>query len=198
MTKTTDTAMPALLPGKAGSDPIGDRLPANLRATIVTLPDEGLAASLGRIRYGRGGGARKGYRHGRREQGQVGTFGTETVRVPHQDTDRPALCGDRAHAALGAPRLRAPGAADRPPRAEPRCPGRRPRPLAAVRGRPSQGLDLGAGLAGALVPSPREPVLHDETVDAAKRPFIVGHERCAECQGLGGDPKVVLADGLAF
>jgi putative transposase len=82
MTKTTDTAMPALLLGEAGSDPIEDRLRETVRATIEALFEEELAAFLGRIRYGRGGGARKGYRHGRRERELVGTFGTETVSVP--------------------------------------------------------------------------------------------------------------------
>ena len=82
MTKTTDTAMPALLLGEVGSDPIEDRLRETVRATIEALFDEELAAFLGRIRYGRGGGARKGYRHGRRERELVGTFGTETVSVP--------------------------------------------------------------------------------------------------------------------
>ena len=82
MTKTTDTAMPALLLGEAGSDPIEDRLRATVRATIEALFDEELAAFLGRLRYGRGGGARKGYRHGRRERELVGTFGAETVSVP--------------------------------------------------------------------------------------------------------------------
>ena len=82
MTKTTDTAMPALLLGEAGSDPIEDRLRETVRATIEALFDEELAAFLGRIRYGRGGDARKGYRHGRRERELVGTFGTETVSVP--------------------------------------------------------------------------------------------------------------------
>ena len=82
MTKTTDTAMPALLLGEAGSDPIEDRLRETVRATIEALFDEELAAFLGRIRYGRGGGARKGYRHGRRERELVGTFGAETVSVP--------------------------------------------------------------------------------------------------------------------
>jgi transposase-like protein len=53
-----------------------------VRATIEALFEEELAAYLGRIRYGRGGGARKGYRHGRRERELVGTFGTETVSVP--------------------------------------------------------------------------------------------------------------------
>jgi putative transposase len=83
MTMNTDTAMPALLLGEAGSDPIEDRLRETVRATIEALFDEELAACLGRIRYGRGGGgARKGYRHGRRQRELVGTFGTETVSVP--------------------------------------------------------------------------------------------------------------------
>jgi putative transposase len=82
MTTSTDTAMPALLLGEAGSDPIEDRLRETVRATIEALFDEELAAFLGRIRYGRGGDARKGYRHGRRERELVGTFGTETVSVP--------------------------------------------------------------------------------------------------------------------
>jgi putative transposase len=37
MTKTTDTAMPALLLGEAGSDPIEDRLRETVRATIEAL-----------------------------------------------------------------------------------------------------------------------------------------------------------------
>jgi transposase-like protein len=82
MTETTDTAMPALLLGGAGSDPIEDRLRETVRATIEALFDEELASFLGRIRYGRGGEARKGYRHGRRERQLVGTFGAETVSVP--------------------------------------------------------------------------------------------------------------------
>ena len=82
MTKTTDTAIPAPHLGDAGCDPIEDRLRATVRATIEALFDEELDAYLGRIRYGRGGGTRKGYRHGRREREVVGTFGTETVSVP--------------------------------------------------------------------------------------------------------------------
>lgn len=82
MTKTTDTAMPALLLGEAGSDPIEDRLRVTVRATIEGLFDEELAAFLGRLRYDRDGGARKGYRHGRRDRQIVGTFGAEIVSVP--------------------------------------------------------------------------------------------------------------------
>jgi putative transposase len=82
MIKTTDTAMPALLLGEAGSDPIEDRLRETVRATIEALFDEELAAFLGRLRYDRDGGARKGYRHGRRDRQIVGTFGAEVVSVP--------------------------------------------------------------------------------------------------------------------
>ena len=82
MTNTIDTAMPALLLGEAGSDPIEDRLRETVRATIEALFDEELAAFLGRMRYDRGDGARKGYRHGRRDRQIVGTFGAETVSVP--------------------------------------------------------------------------------------------------------------------
>jgi transposase-like protein len=74
--------MPALPLGAAGADPIEDRLRETVRATIEALFDEELTAYLGRIRYGRGDGARKGYRHGRRERELVGTFGAETVSVP--------------------------------------------------------------------------------------------------------------------
>jgi putative transposase len=82
MTKTTDTAMTGLLLGEAGSDPIEDRLRETVRATIEALFDEELAAFLGRLRYDRDGGARKGYRHGRRDRQIVGTFGAEIVSVP--------------------------------------------------------------------------------------------------------------------
>lgn len=82
MTKTTDPAIPAPLLGDPDYDPIEDRLRATVRVTIEALFDEELDAYLGRIRYGRGGGARKGYRHGRRAREVVGTFGTETVSVP--------------------------------------------------------------------------------------------------------------------
>jgi transposase-like protein len=53
--------------------------------------EEELAAFPGRLRYDRGEGARKGYRHGHRERQLTGTFGTETVRVPRArigDEDR--------------------------------------------------------------------------------------------------------------
>jgi transposase-like protein len=82
MNQTTDTTAPVLLRGDAGYDPIEDRLRQNIRATIEALFEEELAAVIGRCRYDRGGGSKKGYRHGHRERQLVGTFGTETVSVP--------------------------------------------------------------------------------------------------------------------
>ncbi len=82
MNQNTDTASFALLSAEAGFDPIEDRLRANVRATIEVVFEEELALFLGRLRYGRGNGPAKGYRHGHRERQLTGTFGTETVRVP--------------------------------------------------------------------------------------------------------------------
>ncbi len=82
MTKNTATSTSALLANEAGYDPIEDRLRQNIRATIKAVFEEELEQFLGRCRYGRSGGAKAGYRHGHRERQLVGTFGTETVRVP--------------------------------------------------------------------------------------------------------------------
>jgi putative transposase len=82
MTQITDTSRFSLLPHEAGFDPIEERLRMNVRATIEAVFEEELASFLGRLRYGRGDGAAKGYRHGHRERQLTGTFGTETVRVP--------------------------------------------------------------------------------------------------------------------
>jgi len=82
MNEITDTTTPALLFGATGSDPIEDRLRQNIRTTIEALFEEELAEFIGRCRYGRAGGSKKGYRHGHRERQLVGTFGTETVSVP--------------------------------------------------------------------------------------------------------------------
>lgn len=81
MKQITETITPALLSGATGYDPIEDRLRQNIRATIEALFEEELADVIGRCRYGRGGGAKKGYRHGHRARQLVGTFGTETVSV---------------------------------------------------------------------------------------------------------------------
>lgn len=82
MKQITETITPALLSGATGYDPIEDRLRQNIRATIEALFEEELADFIGRCRYGRGGGSKKGYRHGHRARQLVGTFGTETVSVP--------------------------------------------------------------------------------------------------------------------
>lgn len=82
MKQITETITPALLSGATGYDPIEDRLRQNIRATIEALFEEELADFIGRCRYGRGCGSKKGYRHGHRARQLVGTFGTETVSVP--------------------------------------------------------------------------------------------------------------------
>ena len=82
MTQNTDTSSFPLLAHEAGFDPIEERLRMNVRATIEAVFEEELASFLGRLRYDRGDGATKGYRHGHRERQLTGTFGTETVRVP--------------------------------------------------------------------------------------------------------------------
>ena len=82
MKQITDTTGPALLEAAGGYDPIEDRLRQNIRATIEALFEEELADFIGRCRYGRGDGSKKGYRHGHRERQLTGTFGTETVSVP--------------------------------------------------------------------------------------------------------------------
>ena len=60
MTQTTDAPSLSPLACGAGDDPIEDRLRANVRATIEAVFEEELAAFLGRLRYDRGDGARKG------------------------------------------------------------------------------------------------------------------------------------------
>jgi len=82
MNQLTEASAPALLAGETGYDPIEARLRESVRAMIEALFEEELAAFLGRCRYGRGGAGKKGHRHGHRERQLVGTFGTETVKVP--------------------------------------------------------------------------------------------------------------------
>ena len=82
MNQITDISSFSLLAGEAGFDPIEDRLRMNVRSTIEAVFEEELACFLGRLRYDRGDGSAKGYRHGHRERQLTGTFGTQTVRVP--------------------------------------------------------------------------------------------------------------------
>ena len=81
MSDVTEDGALALLANEEGYDPIEDRLRAMVRQTIEAMFEEELAQALGRARYARGGKG-KGYRNGHRERELVGTFGTETVRVP--------------------------------------------------------------------------------------------------------------------
>ncbi|MBC7179960.1 MAG: IS256 family transposase [Roseovarius sp.] len=82
MNQITDTSALSLLACDEGFDPIEDRLRANIRGTIEAVFNEELDSFLGRLRYGRGAGAVKGYRHGSRDRQITGTFGTETISVP--------------------------------------------------------------------------------------------------------------------
>jgi putative transposase len=82
MNENTENSAVSLLTAEVGHDLIEDRLRASVRTTIETMFEEELADFLGRIRYGRGGGRAKGYRHGHRARQLTGTFGTERVRVP--------------------------------------------------------------------------------------------------------------------
>lgn len=66
MNQITDTASFALQAGEAGFDPIEERLRFSVRATIEAVFEEELAGFLGRLRYSRGDGPAKGYRHGHR------------------------------------------------------------------------------------------------------------------------------------
>ncbi|MET4102190.1 transposase-like protein [Roseovarius sp. MBR-78] len=82
MTQITDTSALSLLACDDGFDPIEDRLRANIRGTIEAVFNEELDSFLGRLRYGRGAAAVKGYRHGHRDRQITGTFGSETISVP--------------------------------------------------------------------------------------------------------------------
>jgi putative transposase len=82
MEENTATSTSALLANAVGYDPIEDRLRLNIRSTIEAVFEEELEQFLGRCRYGRGGEAKVGYRHGHRERHLTGTFGPETVNMP--------------------------------------------------------------------------------------------------------------------
>jgi putative transposase len=88
MKQTTETASFSLLASETGFDPIEDRLRANVRATIEAVFEEELAGFLGRLRYGRGDGPVKGYRHGHRERQLTGTLRPCGCRAPGSRTKR--------------------------------------------------------------------------------------------------------------
>jgi transposase-like protein len=98
MNENTESSAISLLTNEPGYDPIEERLRASVRTTIEAMFEEELAEFLGRIRYGRGGGQAKGYRHGHRDRQLTGTFGTETLRVPRariEDVRARSPSGDR-------------------------------------------------------------------------------------------------------
>jgi len=79
-TITDTTALPLL--GADWSDPIEDGIRSRVRGFIEAIIEEELEAALGRGRYQRAADGPGGYRNGHREREVIGTFGSETVRVP--------------------------------------------------------------------------------------------------------------------
>ncbi len=82
MTETTTdtTALPLL--GADWSDPIEDGIRSRVRGFIEAIIEEELETALGRGRYERAAEGPRGYRNGHRERELIGTFGSETIRVP--------------------------------------------------------------------------------------------------------------------
>ena len=82
MDETTTT--PALSPvlGAGWSDPLEEEVRGRVRTFIEEILEEELSAALGRGRYERAENAGLGWRNGHRARQVIGTFGTETVRVP--------------------------------------------------------------------------------------------------------------------
>jgi len=80
-TITDTTALPLL--GANWSDPIEDGIRSRVRGFIEAIIEEELETALGRGRYERAAGnGACGYRNGHREREVLGTFGSETIRVP--------------------------------------------------------------------------------------------------------------------
>jgi len=74
------TALPLL--GADWSDPIEDGIRSRVRGFIEAIIEEELETALGRGRYERAAEGPRGYRNGHREREVIGTFGSETIRVP--------------------------------------------------------------------------------------------------------------------
>ncbi len=79
-TITDTTALPLL--GANWSDPIEDGIRSRVRGFIEAIIEEELETALGRGRYERTSDGARGYRNGHREREVIGTFGSETIRVP--------------------------------------------------------------------------------------------------------------------
>jgi transposase-like protein len=82
MKEDTETSAFALLTGDESFDPVEDGVRQRVRGFIEAIIEEELQAALGRGRYERSGTGASGHRNGHRERQIIGTFGTETVRVP--------------------------------------------------------------------------------------------------------------------
>jgi putative transposase len=77
------TADPAtLFAGEAWFDPIEAGIRERVRGFIEELIEQELETVLGRGRYERDAGARKGYRNGTRERQLTGSFGPVQISVP--------------------------------------------------------------------------------------------------------------------
>jgi transposase-like protein len=81
MKEDTETSMFALRVGGT-CDPLEDGVRDRVRVFIETIVEEELRAALGRGRYERPREGAKGHRNGHRERQVIGTFGSETVKVP--------------------------------------------------------------------------------------------------------------------
>jgi transposase-like protein len=82
MKEDTETAPFALLAGDEAFDPVEDGVRQRVRRFIEMILEEELQAALGRGRYERSGAGAAGHRNGHRERQIIGTFGSETVKVP--------------------------------------------------------------------------------------------------------------------
>ena len=82
MKEDTETSPSALLGSDDAFDPLEEGVRRRVRVFIETILEEELQAALGRGRYERPAEVAKGHRNGHRERQIIGTFGTETVRVP--------------------------------------------------------------------------------------------------------------------
>lgn len=82
MKNDTETSTFALLASDRALDPLEDGVRQRVRAFIEATIEEELQAALGRGRYERPAEGARGQRNGHRERQVIGTFGSETVKVP--------------------------------------------------------------------------------------------------------------------
>jgi len=82
MKDDTETSTFALLASDRAFDPLEDGVRQRVRDFIEAILEEELGAALGRGRYERPAEGARGQRNGHRERQVIGTFGSETVKVP--------------------------------------------------------------------------------------------------------------------